>query len=143
MQNYTKQITANDEGYFLSIAVNEQCAGVQVTGISLYVAQDEDEGAGDLAVTWEVAGLANTGGGDMGSLLMRGADDEVGAVMGAFYRDNAFTARLQEILVQVGFTAEAASDVGGSEWGMQDEGRASYDAYALADEIRASMLATA
>jgi D-alanyl-D-alanine carboxypeptidase len=63
------------------------------------------------------------------------SDDEVTVAMGHFYWDNAFTARLNEILAECGFTNTAHT----SEWGMQDEGRASYDAYDLADEIRAIM----
>ena len=45
--------------------------------------------------------------------------------------------RLREIIANAGFAS--ASDITTSEWGMQDEGRASYDAYELADEIRAIM----
>ena len=34
-------------------------------------------------------------------------------------------------------SASAVAEVTGSEWGMQDEGRASYDANSIADEVRA------
>jgi O-methyltransferase involved in polyketide biosynthesis len=71
----------------------------------------------------------------MGMLLVRNihSEDEVTAVMGKFYWEGAFTARLNAILAERGFTANTAHT---SEWGMQDEGRASYDACELADEIR-------
>lgn len=79
----------------------------------------------------------------MGNLLMRGGGDEVGNVMGEFYWQRGFNTRLHAILTEAGFSATAVADVSGSEWGMQDEGRASYDAYELADEVRAAMLQTA
>lgn len=131
-------ITSDSEGYTLCIPVNEQFEGVLVESVTMYVAKDEDEGDGDLAVNWSVEGLENTGGGDMGSLLMRGWNDEVGSVMGLFYWEHAYDERLQEILVDAGFP-EAVATVSGSEWGMQDEGRASYDAPALAQAVRAAM----
>jgi hypothetical protein len=105
----------------------------------LYVNADEEEGYGDLCVYWEIEGLQNTGGGDMGALLMRGADDEVGAVMQRFYSEQQFDERLAQILVAAGFSEDAANAVCGSEWGMQDEGRASYDANEIAEEVRAAM----
>jgi len=69
----------------------------------------------------------------------RGWDDEVGKVMGFFYWDAGYNNRLHAHLVAAGFTASAAYNVSGSEWGMQDEGRASYDAYDIADEVRAAV----
>ena len=140
-----QNVTVEDcgDGFMLHKEIDEQFAGVKVTDISLYVHKDEDEGCGDLAVTWSTDGLENTGGGDMGMLLMRGDNDEVGAVMGEFYWENGFTARLKELLVDMGFSEAAADDVATSEWGMQDEGRASYDAYAIAEEVRNAMLETA
>ena len=39
---------------------------------------------------------------------------------------------------QNGFSAAAAADVCGSEWGMQDVGRASYDAWEIANECLAA-----
>lgn len=136
---FAQYITEESEGYTLHIALNDvQCASVAVDGISMYIAKNAKDGDGDLAVSWDVEGLQNTGGGDMGMLLMRGDEDEVGAVMGAFYWDNAFTEELRNILLRCGFSKQAAEDVCTSEWGMQDEGRASYDAYELAAEVRAA-----
>jgi hypothetical protein len=55
--------------------------------------------------------------------------------MGKFYWDGEFTETLQQILTDNGFSASAVADVCTSEWGMQDEGRASYDAYTLGEEL--------
>ena len=131
-------ITRMDDGFEFSIAVpkDEQFAGVAITAIDLFVFANKDDGCGDLAVAWDVAGLANTGGGDMGSLLMRGWNDTVGRVMGEFYWDGGYTDRLCELLIAAGVPESVAANVGTSEWGMQDEGRASYDAYELADWVR-------
>jgi hypothetical protein len=141
MQKNAKQyITQDDEGYNLCIELeNEQCAGVSVESITMFVARDADEGDGDLAVTWSMEGLQNDESAQtMGMLLLRNlhSDDDVTRVMGEFYWESAFTERLNEILADCGFTANSVHT---SEWGMQDEGRASYDAYELADEIRAIM----
>jgi hypothetical protein len=142
MQN----VTRTEDGITLNIAVNEVFAGVKVTSITMHVGVECDDdywGDSDLAVNWDASTLQNTGGGDMGTLIMRGDDDEVGEVMGEFYWEHGFNKRLHEILIANGFTAAAANDVTGSEWGMQDEGRASYDACAIADEIRAAFNITA
>lgn len=125
-----------------TIAINEQFGGVFIKSISMYVGiKNEDNywGDGDLAVNWCIEGLTNnTEANTMGSLLMRNtnSNDEVTKAMGMFYWDRAFTKRLREILVAQGFSKKAASEVSGSEWGMQEEGRASYDAYSIADEVR-------
>ena len=143
MQNAKQYITETEDGYELSIAVNEQCGAYTVESIDFYVAKDADEGSGDLAVSYDISGLQNDETAQtMGMLLLRNmhSDDEVTVAMGHFYWDGAFTARLQEIITNAGFTT--ASDITTSEWGMQDEGRASYDAYDLADEIRAIMQTT-
>jgi hypothetical protein len=132
-------ITSDNDGYTLCIPVNEQFEGVLVESVTMYVAKDADAGDGDLAVNWSAEGLQNTGGGDMGSLIMRGWEDEVGRVMGEFYWEHGYDGRLQEILVAAGFPVAAAEAVGGSEWGMQDEGRASYDAPEIANAVRAAM----
>jgi hypothetical protein len=128
-----------DGGWLLEIAVNEKFAGVRVDSITMYVGEDEEGGDGDLAVNWSTEGLENTGGGDMGVLIMRGDDDEVGEVMGEFYWQDGYTKRLAELLVAAGFSAEVADAVGTSEWGMQDEGRASYDAAEVAEAVREAM----
>ena len=141
MQNAKAQqfITDDGEGYSLEIAVNEQCGDYTVESINFYVAKDADEGCGDLAVNYDISTLQNDETAQtMGMLLLRNlhSDDEVTTAMSYFYWEGAFTDRLCEILAECGFTN---SNVSTSEWGMQDEGRASYDAFELADEIRAIM----
>ena len=137
----TKYITKVDEGYELEIDVNEKCGDYTVTGIYMFINEDADEGCGDLAVSYDISTLQNDETArTAGSLLLRNmhSDDEVTKAMSYFYWDGAFTQRLQQILADCGFSADACA-VGTSEWGMQDEGRASYDAFDLADEIRNTM----
>ena len=103
----------------------------------MFIGSEEDYGDGDLAVNWRAKnGTQNTGGGDMGPLLMRGNNDEMGQLMGKFYWDHEFDNDLHQILINAGFSREASEEVAGSEWGMQDEGRASYDAGEIANEVR-------
>ena len=137
------QFTQDADGISVNIAVNEQFNGLLIESISMFVGTTDDGdgyfGDGDLAVNYSIEGLTNNADADtMGSLLMRNihSEDEVTAAMGMFYWDSAYTARLREILIAHGFSADAANGVSGSEWGMQDEGRASYDAYSIADEVR-------
>ena len=136
MQNTKQYITEDEDGYSLCINVNEQCGNYTVESINFFVAKDADYGTSDLAVCYDISTLQNDETAQtMGTLLLRNlhSDDEVTTAMGHFYWDDAFTARLNAILTQHGFTANTAHT---SEWGMQDEGRASYDACELADEIR-------
>jgi O-methyltransferase involved in polyketide biosynthesis len=145
MQNTKQYITETEGGYELCITLdNEQCAGVNVESITMFIsnvndAEDGDEACyydGDLAVNYNIDTLQNDETAQtMGTLLVRNihSEDEVTAVMGQFYWEGAFTQRLNAILVEHGFTANTVHT---SEWGMQDEGRASYDACELADEIR-------
>ena len=136
MQNTKQYITEDEDGYSLCINVNEQCGNYTVESINFFVAKDADYGTSDLAVCYDISTLQNDETAQtMGTLLLRNlhSDDEVTTAMGHFYWDGAFTARLNAILTAHGFTANTAHT---SEWGMQDEGRASYDACELADEIR-------
>ena len=142
MQNTKQYITEDEDGYSLCINVNEKCGNYTVESIDFYVAKDADYGTSDLAVCYDISGLQNdetaqTIKAGTHEILVRNidSDDEVTKAMGHFYWDGAFTARLNEILAECGFVNTAHT----SEWGMQDEGRASYDAYDLADEIRAIM----
>lgn len=61
MNTLNKVITDIGEGYELSIALNEQFAGVNVTSVSMFISKEgnEEDGYmdGDLAVNWEVEGL--------------------------------------------------------------------------------------
>jgi hypothetical protein len=140
MQNTKQYITETEDGYNLCINVNEQCGNYTVESIDMFVAKDDEDCSSDLAVSYDISTLQNDETAQtMGMLLLRNmhSDDEVTTAMGHFYWDGAFTERLREIIANAGFAS--ASDITTSEWGMQDEGRASYDAYDLAEEIRAIM----
>jgi hypothetical protein len=143
MQNTKQYITETEDGYNLCINVNEQCGNYTVESIDMFVAKDDEDCSSDLAVSYDISTLQNDETAQtMGMLLLRNmhSDDEVTTAMGHFYWDGAFTERLREIIANAGFAS--ASDITTSEWGMQDEGRASYDAYDLADEIRSIMQTT-
>jgi len=141
---------ADSEGISFSVDVSDKgytVAGVKVLEVGMYASTDNtsDEGEeasycdGDMYVSWSAEGLTNDETAQtMGTLLLRNihSEDDVTRVMGEFYWEGAFTDELRNILVDCGFSAEAAAAVSTSEWGMQDEERASYDAYAIADEIR-------
>ena len=95
---------------------------------------------GDLAVNWEFAEADTAGYTESTMLIMRNnnATDNVTQTMQEFYWEDCFTAELEAILLTAGFSTEAAADVCTSEWGMQDEGRASYDANCIAEEMLAA-----
>ena len=59
MQNAKQYITETQDGYELSISVNEQCGNYTVESIDFFVAKDEDEGCGDLAVSYDISNLQN------------------------------------------------------------------------------------
>ena len=128
-------VTRTEDGFMLDITVNKMfntsgdglwsntAKQVYVDSITMYIASDADEGDGDLGVnyntdTWN--------------------DNELGLI----YTDSAFLDCVQTALINAGISIEAAEDVCYSEQGMQDEGRVSCDAYALADYVRARMQAT-
>lgn len=92
---------------------------------------------GDLSVNWKYEESDNDGYVESTMLLMRntGSDDDVTETMGQFYWENCFSTQLAHILSDAGFSKEAIEDVFTSEWGMQDEGRASYDANLIAEEM--------
>ena len=94
---------------------------------------------GDLAVNWDEADDAAYEDGNS-MLLMRNTNsgDENTETMGQFYWEHCFDETLSTLLQQHGFSAAAANAVSGSEWGMQDVGRASYDACEIAEEVRAA-----
>ena len=108
----------------------------KVESVTMYTDAD---GCGDLAVNWEYAETDNAGYVDSTMLLMRNnnATDNVTETMQEFYWENCFADTLVTILTDAGFSTEAVADVFTSEWGMQDEGRASYDANCIAEEMLA------
>ena len=151
MQNNTTLIKAateyTDEGIQLYINLaqhNLQVNGRSVHSITMYVAAALEDSAddyycdGDLAVNW--AAEDDSSYVHNSSMLMRDTGDSNNntVTMGQFYWDSAFTATLHTLLQQHGFSAAAATAVSGSEWGMQDVGRASYDAYEIAEQVRAA-----
>lgn len=131
-----KKVVTNEHGDLqLTINLRERNLTVNdclVESITLFAC---DETAGDLAVNWQAHDDSdyehNT------QLLMRDNNDNNSntQTMGAFYWDRAFTEELRAILQEHGFSADASADVFGSEWGMQDVGRASYDAYLIGKEM--------
>ena len=130
-----QHVTQQDDSYTLDITVNKlfTVAGdglwsntakqVFVTNITMYIGAVEEDGYygdGDLAVhttadTWNESEL------------------------GLIYTDKAFIADVRAELIAAGIDAEAAADVDYSEQGMQDAGRVSCDAYALAKHVREQM----
>ena len=148
IKQYITHVDAEGANFAIDVSdKNIMCAGVKVLEVGMYVSTVNEGDAddvmycdGDLYVSWDMEGLQNDETArTAGMLLLRNlhSEDDVTKVMGEFYWQHAFDAELANILMQAGFSAEAANSVHTSEWGMQDEGRASYDAYSIADEVRA------
>ena len=149
-QKIAQFCTVDAEGISFSVDVSDKgytVAGAKVLEVGMYASTnneaEEGEDAsycdGDMYVCWDMEGLQNDETArTAGMLLLRNmhSEDDVTKVMGEFYWEDAFTEQLRGILVDCGFSAEAADCVSTSEWGMQDEERASYDANAIADEMR-------
>jgi hypothetical protein len=120
------EMNVADRGYTVN--------GRKVTAIMLYA---DAEYTGDLCVLWEAEDdsdyVHNTG------LLMRDTKDanDNTETMSLFYWEKEFDEQLRELLAEVGFSDDAIEDVCGSEWGMQDVGRASYDACVCGEEMLA------
>ena len=114
---------------------NLQVNGRTVQSITMYA---DAECSGDLAVNWEEEDDSNYV--HNSSMLMRDIGDSNNntETMGQFYWEHAFDDTLHTILQQHGFSKAAAEDVCTSEWGMQDVGRASYDAYDIAEQMLAA-----
>ena len=108
--------------------------GHAVDYISMYT---DTDCMGDLAVNWKYEETDNEGYVENSMLLMRNnsATDNVTETMQQFYWEDCFADTLAQILTEAGFSTEAVADVFTSEWGMQDEGRASYDANCIAEEM--------
>lgn len=135
----------------MHIDCDEQCNGVQIKHIMIYAAifdpyeiDDVDfDYEEDLAVYWEVEEeIDSTQDMCTNGLLMRDPNgtSKTTQTMNNFYWGNAYTDRLKQILLENGFSEEAVEDVCTSEWGMQEAGRISFDAYKLAREIVARFL---
>lgn len=116
---------------------NYSVNGHVVESVTMYADADC---IGDLAVNWKYEDADNAGYVESTMLLMRNtnSNDDVTETMGQFYWEHAFDTQLANILSDAGFSREACDSVCTSEWGMQDEGRASYDANAIAEEMFAT-----
>ena len=142
MQNTTKIKTVtnfnseeNSVQLYIDLAnKNYTVNGHAVESITMYADADC---YGDLAVNWAYEEADNNGYVESTMLLMRNnsSEDNVTETMGQFYWEHAFDNTLTQILREAGFSKSASEDVCGSEWGMQDEGRASYDANCIAEEM--------
>jgi len=115
---------------------NYSVNGHAIESVTLYA---DTDCYGDLAVNWKYEESDNNGYVESTMLLMRNnsSEDNVTETMQQFYWENCFSTQLAHILSDAGFSAEAIEDVCTSEWGMQDEGRASYDANCIAEEMLA------
>jgi len=111
---------------------NLQVNGRKVQSITMYA---DTDCSGDLAVNWEAVDDSNYE--DNTALLMRDMHDTNTntTTMSKFYWDGEFTEKLQQLLIEYGFSANSAKNTCTSEWGMQDVGRASYDAWDIAAEL--------
>ena len=117
-------LTFDTDGSFtLDIIVNETCviagANVQIDALSMFF--DEDGAGNELTVNWTETGNA--------------ALDE--CIMWELYTNDAYKVRIVQLLTENGVSIDAANDVCTSEAGMQEEGRASYDAIDLGEEVAA------
>lgn len=137
IKNVATQV--GDDEYELYINVADKNYKVNdrlVESVTMYVTYEDGEVSyGDLAVNWQEEDDSNYTHNTQ--LIMRDVNDKNNntATMGEFYWEHAFDDTLHSILLENGFSASAVEDVSGSEWGMQDVGRASYDAYFIADEM--------
>jgi DNA-directed RNA polymerase alpha subunit len=126
--NTNEVYTTAGDGYWSNVVKN-----VTVTDIGIYIStlNEADEGDedcycdGDMYVCYDEATWDNS-------------------VDGLIYTDSAFLANVQDkvrdVLLQMNVDDDVANtlvaDIHYSEQGMQDEGRVSLDAYALADFLR-------
>ena len=138
IKNVTTLDTDNSVQLEINLAdKNYVVNGHTVESVTMYA---DTDCIGDLAVNWAYAETDNAGYTESTMLLMRNnsATDNVTETMQEFYWEHAFEDTLATILADAGFSTEAVEDVFTSEWGMQDEGRASYDANAIAEEMLAA-----
>jgi len=129
-----QNITMQDNFALLNIDVNVQGGDVTIERITFsvdVVGEDNDYYNGDLAVHWTHT-LYDADVED---------DEQDEAVLGvveSFY-DGVYNDVVHKLLAKAGFSAEAAASVESSESGMQDLLRASFDANAIANEVRAAL----
>lgn len=129
MPNIKHFVSPVDQGFLLNIPIDETFNGVFINSITMFVAAEAEDdwyGDSDLGVAYSTPNADSY--------------EQTVDTMGMFYWHDAYTSTLQDKLVAAGFSVTAARNVATSEWGMQDVERASYDAYTIADEVRAAML---
>ena len=134
-----KNVTTLENNYSVQLDIdladkNYTVNGHTVESVTMYA---DTDCIGDLAVNWKYEDADNADYVDNTMLLMRNtdSDDKLTETMQEFYWEHAFDDTLATILADAGFSADAVADVCTSEWGMQDTGRASYDANAIAAEV--------
>jgi hypothetical protein len=133
-----KNVTTLENDYSVHLDIdltdkNYTVNGHTVESVTMYA---DTDCIGDLAVNWKCEDADSTGYTES-AMLMRNnsATDNATQTMQEFYWEHAFDDTLAVILADAGFSAAAVADVCTSEWGMQDTGRASYDANAIAEEM--------
>lgn len=116
-----------EDGMTLVIPVNKPLNdGIFINSVSMYMGTDIDDDMGG-------------GDSDLGVNYSITSDDlDPDEVMGEFYGDDLYTEELIQVLMQAGFSKEAASNTGPSESGMQDYDRASYDT-AIGNDVRKAL----
>ena len=145
LQNNTKiktvtNFNADENGVQLCIDLankNYVVNGHAIESVTMYA---DTDCIGDLAVNWKYEESDNAGYEESKVLIMRNnsSEDNVTQTMQQFYWEHCFADTLAEILTNAGFSTEAVADVFTSEWGMQDAGRASYDAFEIAEQMLAT-----
>ena len=137
MQNIKNYTTLENNSVQLYIDLADKNYVVNGHAVECVTMFADTDCIGDLAVNWKYEESDNAEYVDNTMLLMRNtdSDDTVTQTMGEFYWEHCFDETLVQILTDAGFSNAAAADVCTSEWGMQDEGRASYDANAIAEEM--------
>ena len=125
MEKYIRERDDHDIELYIDLkGKGHTLNNAKVESVSMLITLDNIWPFSDLAVNWEAQ------------------DDTIldncivnSQTLEMFYYQDKFTKTLQNILQNCGFSKEACNDVCTSEYGMQDIGRASYDAYKLNDEI--------
>ena len=127
-------VTVDNEQALLVIDANVQLGNVTIERITFtvdIVGEDNDYYNGDLAVHYTHALYDESIDDDE-------QDEAVLGVVESFY-DGVYNDVVHKLLAKAGFSAEAAASVESSESGMQDLLRASFDANAIANEVRAAL----
>ena len=127
-QNLTK---ADDEAVEFYVSLDRDLGnGILVKGIGLYVGVcdigDGEYVTSDLYVNY---------------VLLDDTDMTMQDAIAFFYYEEGFHDELRTVLLSSGFSAAAVGQVDGTNVGIQDDGRASYDGTELGHEVRASMAA--